>query len=51
MANQATPEQVAARIAEAAQRAKAEAEARRTQEAKVQLPGAGGAVSNPGSMG
>ncbi|MBA2587087.1 MAG: DUF1674 domain-containing protein [Alphaproteobacteria bacterium] len=38
MANQATPEQVAARIAEAAQRAKAEAEARRTQETKVQLP-------------
>jgi hypothetical protein len=40
MANQATPspEQVAARIAEAAERAKAEAEARRTKEAKKQLP-------------
>ena len=38
MANQATPEEVAARIAEAAERAKAEADARRTQEAKVQLP-------------
>jgi hypothetical protein len=38
MADQATQEQVAARIAEAAQRAKAEAEVRRTQEAKVQLP-------------
>ena len=38
MANQATPEEVAARIAEAAQRAKAEAEARRAKEAKKQLP-------------
>lgn len=42
MANQATPEQVAARIAQAAERAKAEAEARRAQkdkeQAKVQLP-------------
>jgi len=38
MANQATPEEVAARIAEAAERAKAEAEARRAREAKVQLP-------------
>jgi hypothetical protein len=38
MANQATPEEVAARIAEAAERAKAEAEARRAKEAKVQLP-------------
>jgi hypothetical protein len=40
MANQATPspEQVAARIAEAAERAKAEAEARRAKEAKKQLP-------------
>jgi hypothetical protein len=32
------PEEVAARIAAAAQRAKAEAEARRAQEAKTQLP-------------
>ena len=38
MANQATPEQVAARIAQAAERAKAEAEARRAKDAKVQLP-------------
>jgi hypothetical protein len=38
MANQATPEEVAARIAEAAQRAKAEAEARREKQAKTQLP-------------
>jgi hypothetical protein len=38
MPDQATPEQIAARIAEAAERAKAEAEARRTKEAKVQLP-------------
>ncbi len=40
MANQATPspEDVAARIAEAAERAKAEAEARRAKEAKTQLP-------------
>jgi hypothetical protein len=40
MANQATPspEEVAARIAEAAQRAKAEAEARRAKEAKTELP-------------
>jgi hypothetical protein len=40
MANQATlsPKEVATRIAEAAQRAKAEAEARREMEAKTQLP-------------
>jgi hypothetical protein len=39
MADQATPEQIAARIAEAAQRAKAEAEARRDKEQdKKQLP-------------
>jgi hypothetical protein len=41
MPNQAippTPEEVAARIAAAAERAKAEAEARRAREAKVQLP-------------
>jgi hypothetical protein len=40
MANQATPkpEEVAARIAEAAQRAKAEADARRAKEAKQELP-------------
>jgi hypothetical protein len=40
MANQATPspEEVAARIAEAAQRAMAEAEARRGKEAKAKLP-------------
>ena len=41
MANQATPpspEEVAARIAEAAARAKAEADARRAKEAKVELP-------------
>jgi hypothetical protein len=40
MANQATPspEEVAARIAEAAERAKAEAEARRVKDAKKQLP-------------
>jgi hypothetical protein len=38
MPNQATPEEVAARIAEAAERAKAEAAARRAKEAKTQLP-------------
>jgi hypothetical protein len=40
MANQATPtpEDVAARIAQAAERAKAEADARRAKEAKVELP-------------
>ena len=38
MANQATPEEVATRIAQAAERAKAEAEARRAKEAKKQLP-------------
>ena len=38
MADQATPEQIAARLAEAAQRAKTEAEARRAKEAKPQLP-------------
>ena len=42
MLNQATPEEVAARIAQAAQRAKAEAEERRAQkvkeQAKMQLP-------------
>jgi len=40
MANQATPspEEVAARIAEAAERAKVEAEARRAKEGKKQLP-------------
>jgi hypothetical protein len=38
MSNQVTPEEVAARIAEAAQRAKAEAEERRAKEAKMQLP-------------
>jgi hypothetical protein len=38
MSNQVTPEEVAARIAAAATRAKAEAEARRAQESKAQLP-------------
>ena len=41
MSNQAissTPEEVAARIAAAATRAKAEADARRAQESKAQLP-------------
>ena len=38
MSDQATPEQIAARIAEAAARATAEAEARRTKDAKVELP-------------
>ena len=39
MPDQATPEQIAARIAEAAQRAKAEAQARRDKEEnKKQLP-------------
>ena len=38
MPNQATPEEVAARITEAAQRATAEAEERRAKEAKTQLP-------------
>jgi hypothetical protein len=38
MSDQATPEQIAARVAEAAERAKAEAEARRAKEAKTELP-------------
>jgi hypothetical protein len=38
MSNQATSEEVAARIAAAAERAKAEAEARRAKETKPQLP-------------
>lgn len=38
MSNQATSEEVAARIAAAAERAKAEADARRATESKVQLP-------------
>jgi hypothetical protein len=38
MSDQAIPEQIAARLAEAAQRAKAEADARRAKEAKVELP-------------
>jgi hypothetical protein len=38
MVNQATSEEVAARIAAAAERAKAEAEARRAKETKAQLP-------------
>jgi hypothetical protein len=38
MPDQATPEQIAARIAEAGARAKAEAEARREKEVKAELP-------------
>jgi hypothetical protein len=38
MPNQATPEKVAARIAEAAERASAEAAERRAKQAQVQLP-------------
>jgi hypothetical protein len=38
MANQASPDQVAARIAEAAARANAEAEVRRAKEPKKELP-------------
>lgn len=38
MANQASPEQVAARIAQAAARANAEAQARRAAESKKELP-------------
>jgi hypothetical protein len=38
MSDQATPEQIAARLAEAAQRATAEADARRAKEDKKQLP-------------
>ena len=38
MANQASPGEVAARIAEAARRANAEAEARRAAEIKQELP-------------
>jgi hypothetical protein len=38
MSDQATPEQIAARIAEAAERATAEADARRAKEARVELP-------------
>ena len=38
MANQASPDQVAARIAEAAARANAEAQARRAKETKKELP-------------
>jgi hypothetical protein len=53
MANQATPspEEVAARIAEAAQRAKAEADERRAQkdkeQAKKQLPPENGGPKGP----
>ena len=38
MSDQATPEQIAERLAEAAQRATAEADARRAKEDKKQLP-------------
>lgn len=38
MANQASPEDVAARIAQAAARANAEADARRAKETKAELP-------------
>jgi hypothetical protein len=38
MANQASPEAIAARIAQAAARASAEAEARRAAESKKELP-------------
>jgi hypothetical protein len=38
MADQATKDEIAARIAEAGLRAKAEAEARREKETKLQLP-------------
>ena len=38
MPDQASPEQIAARLAEAAQRATAEADARRAKEDKKQLP-------------
>jgi hypothetical protein len=38
MSDQATPEQIAARLAQAAERAKAEADARRAKEARVELP-------------
>jgi len=38
MANQASPEDVAARIAQAAARANAEADARRAKEIKAELP-------------
>ena len=38
MSDQAMPEQIAARLAEAAQRATAEADARRAKEDKKQLP-------------
>ena len=38
MADQANPDPIAARIAQAGQRAKAEADARREQEDKKQLP-------------
>jgi hypothetical protein len=38
MPNQASPDQVAARIAEAAARANAEAQARRAKETKKELP-------------
>jgi hypothetical protein len=38
MPDQATPEQIAERLAQAAARANAEAQARRANEAKVELP-------------
>ncbi len=49
MANQATPtpQEVAARIAEAAQRARAEADARRSNEAKMELPPESGGPKGP----
>jgi hypothetical protein len=45
--NQPTEAQIAARIAEAGERAKAEADARREQEAKAQLPPENGGPKGP----
>jgi hypothetical protein len=47
MASQATQEQIAARIAEAAKRANAEAEARRAKETPVSLPPERGGPKGP----
>jgi hypothetical protein len=47
MTDQATDPQIAARIAEAGERAKAEAEARREKESKGQLPPEKGGPKGP----
>jgi hypothetical protein len=47
MSDQATDDQIAARIAEAGARARAEADARRAKQAKAQLPPENGGPKGP----